>query len=403
MKIAYVCADLGVPVFGYKGCSIHVQEVIRAFLNQGAEVTVFSPRFGGEAPSDLQGVTLVQLPNDTYADPGRREKFCQDLNEHTVKALAQNGPFDIIYERYSLWSFAAMEFAEAQALPGILEVNAPLIEEQKRHRQLINLAEAEQTTRHAFAAASALAAVSNEVANYLKTFNEAHGRVHVISNGVNLARFQNNSATESSETFTIGFVGTLKPWHGLDNLISAFVRLCHSHLDARLLIVGDGPKREELEKALQSHGLAHAVCFSGAVAPDQVPELLAAMDVAVAPYPDSRDFYFSPLKVLEYMAAGLPVVASRIGQITSLIQHGHNGILCPPGQPTALAQALEQLMTNPELRHVLGSEARRTVEQSHSWHSVTQKIFKLAGISVTTQTRPHISQISLNAARVSVR
>ncbi len=397
MKIAYICADFGVPVFGYKGCSIHVQEVVRAFLNQGADMTLFTPRAGGKPPSDLQGVTLIQLPAAASKDPRQREIFSQNLNKHIATALAKAGPFDMIYERYSLWSHAAMEFAQTHALPGILEVNAPLIEEQSRHRQLFNRAEAEHKSRRAFAAASTLVAVSDQVANYLDTYSETCGRIHTISNGVNPARFQWPPAPRSGGDFTIGFVGTLKPWHGLDGLLEAFVLLHRSHSRARLLIVGDGPKRDDLEETLKSHGLADFAHFTGAVAPDRVPALLAAMDVAVAPYPHSPDFYFSPLKVLEYMAAGLPVIASRIGQLTSLIQHGRNGILCPPGQPAALAEALEQLMTNPALRQILGNEARRTVVQCHSWHSVTQRILKLAGIT-TPKPQQQISQTRLSRA-----
>jgi len=396
MKIAYICTDLGVPVFGCKGCSIHVQEVIRAFINQGADVTLFTPRPGGATPLDLQGVTLIQLPRRTSMDARHREIFALDLNEKTAEEIAQAGPFDMIYERYSLWGYSAMEFAKSQNIPGILEVNAPLIEEQSRHRELFNLAEAEQTTRRAFAAASALAAVSNEVASYLDGYHEAHGRVHVISNGVNLSRFKSSSVPESGEVFTIGFVGTLKPWHGLDNLIEAFVLLHRNQPSARLLIVGDGPKRDHLESALKSYGLADAAHFTGAVVPDQVPKLLAKMDVAVAPYPESQAFYFSPLKVLEYMAAGLPVVASCIGQITSLIQHDYDGILCPPGEPTALAQALEQLMLSPVLCQALGREARRTVEQSHGWHSVTQRIFKLANVTNNMRPTQQAHQVDLN-------
>jgi len=395
MKIAYICADLGVPVFGYKGCSIHVQEVIRAFLKQGMEVTLFTPRLGGEAPPDLQGVTVVQLPGGAFNDPRQRETFAWDLNEKTAEALAQAGPFDMIYERYSLWSFAAMEFARAQRLPGVLEVNAPLIEEQSRHRQLFNQAGAEEVARRAFSAASTLIAVSGEVASYLESYSETCGRVHVISNGVNPARFPWPPAPKSEQTFTIGFVGTLKPWHGLDGLIDAFVLLHRNHAEARLLIIGDGPKRGDLERALQSHGLTHAVDLTGAVAPDRIPALLAEVDVAVAPYPDNPDFYFSPLKVLEYMAAGLPVVASRIGQLTSLIQHGHNGILCPPGQPVALAEALAQLMKSPTLRQALGNQARHTVAQAYSWESVTQRILKLADITAPESPQA-IRQFGLN-------
>lgn len=396
MKIAYICADLGVPVFGYKGCSIHVQEIIRAFLNQGATVTLFTPRPGGEAPLDLEGVTVVALPSDAPKDPSQREIFSQALNQYITTALAQSGPFDMIYERYALWSYAAMEFAKSKAIPSILEVNAPLIEEQSRHRQLINRSEAEQSTRRAFASASTLVAVSGEVASYLDSYDETCGRVQVIGNGVNPARFQWPPAPKSSDTFTIGFVGTLKPWHGLDGLIDAFALLHHNDTDARLLIVGDGPKREELEKSLHAHGLTHAAHFTGAVAPDSVPALLASMDVAVAPYPDNPDFYFSPLKVLEYMAAGLPVVASRIGQLSSLIQHGDNGLLYPAGQPTALAEALQQLMNNSALRCTLGNQARHTVAQAHSWQSVAQRILNIAAITATQPPQP-LTQTSLNS------
>lgn len=396
MKIAYVCADLGVPVFGQKGCSIHVQEVVRAFLQHGAEVTLITPRLGGEPPPGLEQASLIRLPSSTSTDPRQREVHAQHLNEHIVAALAQAGPFDMVYERYSLWSFAAMEYANGQALPGILEVNAPLIEEQARHRQLIHRADAEQTARRVFAAASALVAVSTEVADYLSSYHQTCGRIHVIGNGVNPTRFQYAATPPPKRPFTIGFVGTLKPWHGLDDLIEAFVQLHRDHADSRLLIVGDGPKRPQLEAALKAHGLADAAGFTGSVAPERVPQLLAAMDVAVAPYPDNQDFYFSPLKVLEYMATGLPVVASRIGQLDGLIEDGRNGILCPPGQPTALARALAHLIANPALRRTLGNAARRTVEQAHSWQTVTQRILKLAGMTVP-QPRPHVAN-SLKAS-----
>src|SRR5262249_53202779 len=82
-----------------------------------------------------------------------------------------------------------------------------------------------------------------------------------------------------------------------------------------LLIVGDGPERPRLEADLCARGLRELTQFTGSVDSDEVPGLLASMEVAVAPYPKLASFYFSPLKVYEYMAAGLPIVASRIGQL----------------------------------------------------------------------------------------
>lgn len=104
------------------------------------------------------------------------------------------------------------------------------------------------------------------------------------------------------------------------------------------------------------------------------------MDAAVAPYPDYPDFYFSPLKIYEYMAAGLPVVASRIGQVAELIQDGTNGLLYQPGDAVALSAALNRLRCEPMLRSSLGRAARETVLHDHTWEAVAKRILHLGGI-----------------------
>src|SRR5262249_5980169 len=169
-----------------------------------------------------------------------------------------------------------------------------------------------------------------EVATYLRQFPHAEGRVHVVPNGVNPDRFPEDlppSYPGAPGTFTVGFVGTLKPWHGLQTLVHAFDRLHAIDTAARLLVVGEGPERSRLEADLSARGLQEAVHCTGPVDPAEIPGLLASMEAAVAPYPNLRDFYFSPLKVYEYMAAGCAVVASRIGQLDGLIEHEVSGLL----------------------------------------------------------------------------
>jgi glycosyltransferase involved in cell wall biosynthesis len=179
--------------------------------------------------------------------------------------------------------------------------------------------------------------------------------------------------------FTVGFVGTLKPWHGLHSLVEAFEMLHTHEPGVRLLVVGDGPERAFLEDDLAARGLAQTAHLIGAVDPDEVPGLLASMDVAVAPYTGEGAFYFSPLKVYEYMAAGLPVVAGKIGQLDGLIVDGVNGLLVEPGNPAALAGALHVLKNNVMLRERLGRAARETVLRGHTWDAVAAKILTLAG------------------------
>jgi glycosyltransferase involved in cell wall biosynthesis len=389
MRIAYVNADSGVPAFGRKGCSIHVQEVIRGFRAHGSAVDLFTMRAGGDPPPGLAAVRVHQLPKlHKVDDPAEREQAALRVNTEVRAALEREGPFDLIYERYALWSFAGMEYAKQHCIPGILEVNAPLIEEQAASRTLVDRKGAEEATARAFGAAPALVGVSAEVVAYLERQPEARGRVRVIPNGVDASRFHPGvtpSLPAPRGTFTVGFVGTLKPWHGLPALMDAFAALRESVPAARLLIVGDGPERAQLEKQMEARGLRAATHLTGAVDPADIPGLLASMDAAVAPYPAASSFYFSPLKVYEYMAASLPVVASRIGQLDGLLVDGVNGLLCPPGDGGALTGALARLSRDPDYGMRLGQAARETVCRDHTWNAVVAKllaIVKKSGVAV---------------------
>ena len=385
LQVAYVCADAGVPVFGAKGSSIHVQEVLRALRRAGAEVTLFATRLDGEPPADLRAISICPLPALPPGEPAAREQAALAANGALRSALTARGPFDLIYERYALWSHAGMDYARKANTPGILEVNAPLIEEQARHRALVHREAAEQVAARVFTAAHALVAVSPGVAAYLATYPGLETRIHVIPNGVDpnrfpAARFAQRSASREDGSFTVGFLGTLKPWHGLDVLVDAFARLHARNPDCRLLIVGDGPERRRIEATVEERKIGSAVRLTGALAPDQVPEWLAEMDVGVAPYPDIADFYFSPLKIYEYMAAALPVVASRVGDLDQVVQPEVTGLLCPAGDPAALAATLERLRGDASLRRRLGDAARAGVLSEHSWDAVVARVLDRAGL-----------------------
>lgn len=383
LHIAFVCADPGVPIFGTKGCSIHAQEVIREFLRLGCRVDVLAARPGGTPHPSLAQASVLPLPAITGADALQREASLLAWNDVVAQQLPRSGPYHLVYERHALFSHAAMEFAANHRIPGVLEVNAPLVEEQAKHRGLVDRAQAESSARRSFSAAQVLVAVSDEVGEYLRRNTENAERIHVIPNGVDPDRFPGAiaSATPSlPRPFTVGFVGTLKSWHGLDVLADAF-GLVHARVpEARLIIVGDGPERSSLEQRLARLQVAHATTFTGAVAPDSIPSQLASMDVAVAPYPALADFYFSPLKVYEYMAAHLPVVASRIGQLRSLIQDGQNGLFCQPGHAGSLAQQILRLHDEPALRLKLGAAAHATILGAHTWQHVVQRILGAAGL-----------------------
>lgn len=405
-RIAYVCADPGIPVFGCKGASVHVQEVIRALRRAGSEVHLYAARQGGAAPADLADLPLTLVPGPMTAAGGcatARARQALGANRRLHDALAAAGHFDLVYERYSLWGMAGMAYARGVgACTSLLEVNSPLIDEQAAWRELVLAHHARRVARFAFRRADALVAVSPGVANWLETFPGTRGRIAVVANGVDARRFDavaasrqgaaahavptgglglNGSRSTPADrkgTITIGFVGTLKPWHGLSILIDGWARLRASGVPARLLLVGDGPERGRIEAELGARGLAAHAELTGAVDPDQIPALLGRMDIGVAPYPAGEAFYFSPLKLYEYMAAGLAVVCSRIGHLSDVIHDDEDGVLVPAGDAAALARALARLASEPDRRLRLGRAARTRALAEYGWDAVAARILTLA-------------------------
>jgi glycosyltransferase involved in cell wall biosynthesis len=386
MKIAYINADGAVPVFGTRGCSVHVQEVLLAMLKRGDEVHLFTTRIGDEAPSDVTGLQIHPLPKLPRIDLIAPEQAAlaalatNDVLRNELAKESEEGAFDLIYERYSLWSCAGMEFACEQNVPSVLEVNAPLIEEESRDRTLLNRGAAEDVAMRAFRCAGVITVVSRQLAHIIEQHPTARGKVHVVPNAVNPQRFVGAIPSLAPKGgFVIGFVGTLRGAQGLTTLVESFAMVAQQSSSARLLIVGDGPEHEALERDIASRGLGARAQLAGAVSPELVPGLLASVDVAVAPYPRLAHLYVSPLKLYEYMAAGLPIVASRIGQIEEAIEHGVTGILVPPGDAVALARAICELERDAAARARLGQAARQAVQQ-HTWDDLLAYVLSLVGL-----------------------
>jgi glycosyltransferase involved in cell wall biosynthesis len=376
-RATYICADPGIPLAGSKGASIHVREVVGALARRGWDVSVFTTD-RGPAP---EGRFAVHPFGRIGGDGAARERACLAANEALSLALDGAQAPDLLYERYSLWNYAAMEHARRRGIPGVLEVNAPLVEEQARHRSLHDRDAAERVAERAIGAAAVLVAVSSEVAGWLDRFPGAAAKTHVVPNGVDPSRFRPSARRSRPAVpggFVVGFVGSLKPWHGLENLAGGFARLHSRRPAARLLIVGGGPGRERLAGDLDARGVLAAVDWAGTVPAEDVPGLLCSMDVAVVPYPAGDGFYFSPLKLFEAMAAGLPVVASGTGQLAEVVRHDVTGLLCRPGDDAELAAALERLHDDPTLRMRLGRAARRRVLEAHTWDRTVERIVTLA-------------------------
>jgi glycosyltransferase involved in cell wall biosynthesis len=387
MRIAYVCCDHGVPAFGRKGSSVHVQAVLRALVARGDEVHLLTTAPVGTPPPELTGVRIHHLPTGPSTERAGREVRNQEADAlvgQVLTRLNRETPLGLVYERYSLWGRTATAWAAAAGVPSLLEVNAPLVDEQATHRWLVDRDRAEQVATQALSSAGAVLCVTETVARWARCRMRDPMHAHVLGNGVDTLRIRPSGRPVKPATgpFTVGFVGTLKPWHGVDLMVDATALLVAEDPMYRLLVVGDGPLATNLHERAAAAGIAAQVETTGGVSPEDVPALLHRFDVAIAPYPPMDDFYFSPLKVYEYLGAGLPVVASRVGGLAEVLDHGRIGVLVEPGDAAALAAAVADLRADPVRREALGRAARLRAVARHDWSSVVRSALSLARVGV---------------------
>jgi len=388
--IAYVCADRGVPVLGTKGGSTHIRELVNALAARGAELRVLAARPSDGASRTSVRAEVVDVGSARFSRllrtqirrvaPGAAGEVIGSetlgflLNQDIYLGLQRfhsRWRIDVIYERYSLWGHAALRFARDHGIPFLLEVNAPLRLEQARYRALHNGVVAEALEAHLFQLADRVIVPSSALRDYVIGRGARPGRVRIVYNAADPNVFRPPPAGTrpgtAGDRFVIGFLGSLKPWHGIQDLLRAFVRLRRRSPAYRLLIVGDGPLRPAIEQIRRREGLTDAIRVTGNVDYARVPALVAEMDVALAPYPRLTAFYFSPLKVYEYMAAGVPIVASAIGQVTEILTHRRTALLHPAGSINKIVDHIEELHASPRLAARLARAARHLAVKKYTW------------------------------------
>ncbi len=188
------------------------------------------------------------------------------------------------------------------------------------------------------------------------------GRVEVIHCGVDPTAFAPVERRRDGPLRVVA-VGTLHEVKGQVHLVEACRMLADRGVDLTCRFIGDGPDREALQARIDGHGLTGRVVLAGRMTSDAVATELAAADVLVAPSVPTKGGKREgiPVVLMEAMATGLPVVASRLSGIPELVTDGQDGILVPAGDPASLADALQRLAIDPELRARLGARGRRTV------------------------------------------
>lgn len=371
MNVLYVCADRGIPVLGNKGASVHVRSITTAIQRLGHDVTLLARRWEKDNPPPPLH-RLEQLPKDPVRAMAKIEELL-DVEEPAV-----------VIERYSLQSGLARAVTRRRGVPLTLEVNAPLAYEATRYRGLDDPL-AEQREHEALRSADRIQVVSSALARYVRSV-APEVPLDWIPNGADTRALQDAepAAMAGLEGRTIvGFVGSLKPWHGVDQLLDAFATVHPRHPDAALVIVGAGGEEATLRERASRPDLRGHVVWAGQVPHSRVPSILASFDIAVAPYLPAEPFYFDPLKIVEYLAAGKPVIYPELGDLPALA--GPAGLSYTPGSVEQLAQRLAQGLGDSALRRRLSASAARAAARL-DWSTIARRVLQFANGSAVDQT-----------------
>ncbi len=210
------------------------------------------------------------------------------------------------------------------------------------------------------------------------------GRLTLQSTGLDFERFRPMDRAACRERLGLSpdarvvvWVGYFFPWGGLEVLVDAAPQVRAACPGTRFALLGEGHHRPEVERRVREAGLAEAFLFPGFVEKEDLPWWYGAADVCVAPYRRERlqAEGFPPYKVLEYLASGRPVVATRGGGMIRWVEEEGLGALVPPEEPAALAQALTDWLTNPNRAARAGERAARVLrEKIPGWREVAREI-----------------------------
>jgi glycosyltransferase involved in cell wall biosynthesis len=364
------------------GQAVHIEELITALRGLGHEVIVAAPAGADSAEFGASNgwvdrirarlpKVLYELLELAYSIPAYRR----------LAALARQHQPDVIYERYNLYLLSGVWLHRRLKLPMLLEVNSPLAEERARYGGLAFPGLARRIEAWTWRGADRVLPVTEVLAGYVRAVGVADNHIQVIPNGINQAHFDAAPDCAAAKALlglegrtVLGFTGFVRDWHGIDRVIDWMAKRSADER-THLLVVGDGPVRDDLEAQAKRLGIADRVTFTGLVHRDRVPEMVAAFDIALQP---AVTHYASPLKLFEYLALGKAVVAPREPNLMEVLTDGDNALLFDGKTPGAFETALDRLVSDAELRARLGEGARHSiVERRLTWTENARRVTAL--------------------------
>jgi glycosyltransferase involved in cell wall biosynthesis len=363
------------------GQYVHIEELITALKGLGHDIIMAEPKtmasqgFGNSSPT----VELLRklLPGWLHEFIEFNYTFLDFIK--TAALIIKHKP-DIIYERYNLFFPSGIWAKKLFRLPLVLEVNAPLYAERKKHNGIALDGLAKWTEHYAWKQADYVLPVTRVLADMVAATGVAEAKIRVIPNGINKQRFE--QAINSDDLIeryqlqgklVLGFTGFVRDWHSLDRVLDTIAE--NKDKNWHCLLVGDGPARAALERQAAELGIGDRLTVTGIVERDEVARYVALFDVALQP---DVVAYASPLKLFEYMALAKAIIAPDCPNIREILTHEADALLFAPDDGQAFTRQLYALCMNADLRARLGRGAAQTLaDKQLYWQENARKVTNL--------------------------
>ncbi|APF17857.1 glycosyl transferase group 1 [Caldithrix abyssi DSM 13497] len=381
MRILYHHRTLGDGAEG-----IHIQSIVNGLIQLGHQVKVVSLvgektqfRKAQDARESKWDWVRKHIPQPVYelAEIGYNLKGRRMLQ----KAIDSFRP-DIIYDRYAHFSFAALWAAKKNNLPLILEVNSPYSIQKRQWEKLYFPWLSQYGEKKIFNAAPHIIVVSTPLKKIVMDYGVPEEKITVLPNGTDPERFNPDiddqplrKKLKLTGKIVLGFVGILRRWHNIDQLITVLEELNLPRLNAAMIFLGDGPSYQELVEFNRAKGHEAWIRFLGRIPHSEIQQYIAMMDVAISPHATP---YSSPMKILEYMAMEKAILAPDMENIRDILRDGENALLFKPDDARSLKEKLLLLIQNEDLRRRLGKTARQDVVQKFTWLGNARKTAEIA-------------------------
>jgi glycosyltransferase involved in cell wall biosynthesis len=357
VKVLILFNDFNIAFEGANDTAVHLRAVARGFRAARAQVLVAARRFDAPPGKSLSGAyERVRIPGRAGLD--HPAAFTPRLMNARLLAwlgaMHRKFPFDLIYERHSIWTTAGLDAARQLGVRHVLEVDPVLLHEASRRGNPWLAGETHTAERHLVRKADRLLAFSRQVQANLERMGMADDALLFERPVVADELLGGRAIRDPAGTLTIGFAGPLKPRHGVTVLLEAFDRISAEGGATAVHLRGEGPLREIVLDAARRNP---RITWDGGDR-DDVLAPVDRIDLFVAPHTSQDDVDVPTLPIRECQAAGVPVIASGGQVIREIVEDGRTGILVPPGNAGALAEAVERIRRDPGLLRSLPVVAR---------------------------------------------